>query len=203
MLNLSHFESLIELKIPEISKNLHRNSLKLEDLEALEAKANCKLPDDIRGFYLAFNGQDLNSPYGFFFNWDFLSIAAVGNVWETWVQTAITEGANAQFAGQMSSNPKGHIQEVYFCQGWIPFAADGCGNFIAVDTEPAAAGNFGQVILAGLDHDEKRVLATSFKDFLEQFCKILVSDSFSLDKEFGFEPTLDADNPLADQWDWT
>lgn len=40
----------------------------------------------------------------------------------------------------------GHLREVYWSPGWIPFAEDGCGNLICVDLDPGPAGTAGQII---------------------------------------------------------
>jgi cell wall assembly regulator SMI1 len=48
-------------------------------------------------------------------------------------------------------DPPDTIRRVLWSPGWVPFASDGGGNFLAVDLDPAPAGRAGQVIVVGRD----------------------------------------------------
>lgn len=47
--------------------------------------------------------------------------------------------------------PEGAIKEEYYHALWLPFATDGFGNFLAVDTDQGETGTKGQVITYGSD----------------------------------------------------
>lgn len=68
---------------------------------------------------------------------------------------------------------KGYIQEVSWSLGWIPFASDGSGNYIALDLTPGVNGKVGQIITCGCDENEMCVISESLEAFyafiIEQF----------------------------------
>jgi hypothetical protein len=62
----------------------------------------------------------------------------------------------------------GRVRQVLAAPGWIPFAEDGSGNFLAVDMDPAAGGTVGQLIEAGSDQwFEKCWVAGSLTEYLQ------------------------------------
>jgi hypothetical protein len=50
--------------------------------------------------------------------------------------------------------------------GWWPPAGDGGGNQLVVDTDPPDGGTVGQIVVAGPDEDERRVLAPGIAEYL-------------------------------------
>lgn len=59
------------------------------------------------------------------------------------------------------------MRRVYTHAAWWPFAEDGGGNHLMVDLDPPAGGTLGQVIVAGPDEDERRVLAPGLGAYLD------------------------------------
>jgi len=49
---------------------------------------------------------------------------------------------------------------------WWPLAEDGGGNHLMVDLDPPPGGTVGQVLVAGPDEDERRVLAPGVGAYL-------------------------------------
>lgn len=57
---------------------------------------------------------------------------------------------------------------IYTTPYWVPFAATGGGNFIAMDFAPGSKGACGQIIAFGADEIKIRYLAENLTDFLQQ-----------------------------------
>jgi cell wall assembly regulator SMI1 len=56
----------------------------------------------------------------------------------------------------------------YWDAGWWPLAVDGGGNALVVDTVPEPGGAVGQIVVAGPDEDERRVVGTGVGDYLRR-----------------------------------
>lgn len=50
---------------------------------------------------------------------------------------------------------------------WIPLTYDGSGNHHCIDLSPADEGTHGQIIIMWHDMEERRILASSYKEWLE------------------------------------
>ncbi|GAA1396434.1 hypothetical protein GCM10009613_47650 [Pseudonocardia kongjuensis] len=60
------------------------------------------------------------------------------------------------------------VRARYWDPGWWPLATDGGGNSIAVDTVPEPGGTVGQLVVAGPDEDERRLVGTGVADYLRR-----------------------------------
>ncbi|PJE95792.1 hypothetical protein CUT44_21280 [Streptomyces carminius] len=68
--------------------------------------------------------------------------------------------------------------------GWIRFAADGGGNYLAVDTAPARDGRPGQVIATGRDYGEgPEYVADSVSSLLLQHLELLERGSYEKEED--------------------
>ena len=141
------------------------------DLEDLESLIGLELPQSVKDFYRVHNGQEpywqnQQSSPGMFFGWVFVPIESIARNWQTWHEL---QDMNQDMAQDMSSYPKGHIKNLYTNDGWIPLIDDFGGNHVGIDLDPDVKGVSGQVIIFGADEDAKRVIASSFTEFLEKY----------------------------------
>jgi cell wall assembly regulator SMI1 len=77
----------------------------------------------------------------------------------------------------------GFVKPDVWNRNWIPFAADGAGNFLCVDCDPDKGGEIGQVILWASDPPYVEVIAPSYRAWLEQFVSDLEAGKFKWDTE--------------------
>ena len=77
------------------------------------------------------------------------------------------------------------IRSVWWDPGWIPFATNGGGDFLCVDSVPTAAGQIGQVISHSHETGEHRFLSRSLADYLQDLAKKLEDGQFVYDDKYG------------------
>ena len=119
----------------------------------------------LASLYRRHDGQEGEAP-ALFFGLRFLPLAEVGDEWSRW--SAMVEHDPSLLADiAVASHPAGAVQPVYYSPAWLPFAADGAGNGLAVDLAPGPDGRPGQVIGFGADEAVRRVLAPSAEAFVE------------------------------------
>ncbi len=146
------------------------------DLDHLERAVGKPLPAEYRQIYSRYNGQSGGTPL--FSHLEFTdletNLSAVG--------PALAEEP-LFFDDEHLSDPPGAIDESYTLRHSVPFATDGCGNYIGVDLDPGPTGTYGQVITFGRDELTRRVIASSLVDFLSWMVAKLEDGSCTLDSE--------------------
>jgi len=76
-----------------------------------------------------------------------------------------------------TSTPDEGIRSDWWHPGWIPFASNGCGDSLCIDLAPTATGVAGQIISMNHETAQRRLLAPSFAQFLNQLAEQLEDDS--------------------------
>lgn len=93
--------------------------------------------------------------------------------------------------------------ENWWHQGWFPFAGDGSGNYVCVDTEGVAGGKPGQIIWHWHDDEEREILTDSLAEWVEA---VLEQYRAKIDDEDDQEPEDSAegeeDEDEDDDWSW-
>lgn len=89
-----------------------------------------------------------------------------------------------QFADRTPRSETG-IANDWWNSGWIPFASNGGGDYLCVDTSPADGGNVGQVISHSHETGEHRLLAASLLDYLQSLAGQLADGKYEFDETFG------------------
>ncbi|MDX6007970.1 SMI1/KNR4 family protein [Cupriavidus necator] len=148
-------------------------------IRSLERHIRLSLPQSFKELLALHNGQGPGRKCGLFFGDEFLSITEIQTQWDNW-KSLEDENLNEELASSMSSQPPGVVKPHYLNSRWVPFTHDGGGNHSALDFDPDSEGHIGQVIAFGRDEDEKKLLGSSFEDFLSQFQRRLLSVRWSL-----------------------
>ncbi|HEY6173321.1 MAG TPA: SMI1/KNR4 family protein [Kofleriaceae bacterium] len=103
----------------------------------LERAIGVSLPADYRASLKRHDGRAYLTDY------EYLSIARIVSVWQS-KQKALDEGT---FIGrEVNDKGGGVVRDFWWHPGWIPFAEDGAGNLLCIDTVPGWKGTRGQVI---------------------------------------------------------
>ena len=134
--------------------------------DGVKLKTGLALSEDVRALYLENDGQRHGSVNGVWLGLEFLSLENVREQWRDLCAIAEETDMNTQIDG-CTSYPKGAIQTLYACPGWVPIAYDWGGNHIGVDVNPGPSGRVGQVINCRRDEENKFVMAPSLAAFLE------------------------------------
>lgn len=151
-----------------------------EEIRQAEKIIGISFPKELAELYKCNNGNIETSNEAIFLGGilglDFLCIEEVVEEWEAWRE--LDDEDLDEFS---TSTPEKAIKCTYTNKGWIPFAADGGGNFIGIDMEPDVNGIAGQVINFGRDEDNKYVLAENLSQFLDLMIDIIRSDDFKIE----------------------
>lgn len=102
----------------------------------------------------------------FFPGYAFLALAEARRAWDGWADIRRAHDPE-DFDGMITVRGADPVRRVYTHAAWWPFAEDGGGNHLMVDLDPPAGGTLGQVIVAGPDEDERRVLAPGLGAYLD------------------------------------
>jgi cell wall assembly regulator SMI1 len=136
-------------------------------IAAAERACDLVLPGAVRALLSLADGQE--SPFDvagpvLFPAHEFLSLERAVRAWEGW------RDVRAAYGAEMDEpiTVRGHdpVARVYSHPGWWPLAEDGGGNNLMVDTAPEPGGSVGQIVVAGPDEDERRVLAPDLPSYL-------------------------------------
>ena len=155
-----------------------------DDLSQLSSVTGLALPDEVEAFYRLHNGQRPGIP-GVLFGIELLSLDRVVENWRNWESVA-EDGLNEDLADSMSSNPSGFIKPLYVNLRWLPLTHTQGGNHIGLDFDPGPNGVVGQVITFGRDEDEKKLIAATFRDFVDMVIEELTTIDWTLDAASGW-----------------
>ena len=128
-------------------------------LDALEARAGLDARAALSALYGRHDGQTGGAP-GLFVGLRFLPATEAADEWTRWTDM-IRDDPSLLADITVTSQPGGAVQPVYFSDAWIPIAADGAGNGLAVDLAPGPDGTAGQIISFGADEPVRTVVAPS------------------------------------------
>lgn len=103
---------------------------------------------------------------GLFDGYHYLPIRKILMSWETWRDLS----AEGDFDGRVAQVDFG-IRETWWCSDWIPFAANGGGDFLCLDMAPGRSGESGQVIQVFHDMPQRVLLASSFGAWFDRFVR--------------------------------
>lgn len=162
-------EAFLAARLPRLRDDLAPGADE-STLDALARRTGRALPEALQALYRGHDGQHGDAP-GLFFGLRFLSAAEAGEEWYRWADLLAGDPSLAP-AITVTAQPEGAVQAVYATPDWLPFAADGAGNHLAVDLAPGPDGKPGQVVTFGADEPVRRVLAPSALDFLAWFADV-------------------------------
>jgi cell wall assembly regulator SMI1 len=178
----SRIENWIRANSPQVLEVLQPGASDAE-IQALEAFLSIQFPDDVKNLYRLCNGQ---SKYGFgvLNGREFLSLQRIKDEWSVWkdlLDAGTFEDKNGRDQG---SDPGIGIRNVWWSAQWIPLTYDGGGNHDCLDLNPAEGGNWGQIITMWHDDGERKIIAPSFRAWLEHFAEGLESGQYLFSEEY-------------------
>ena len=159
---------------PTVKKLLKKGATK-EQISACESLLGVTFPPDLRDSYLIHDGQKTESgelfPDGFAdldSGFRLLSLEEIAREWTMWKQL----NDAGEFKKQ-KSQPDTGVSPDWWNPKWIPFAADGGGDSLCADLDPAKGGIVGQVILHHHADNGRPKKATGVQSFLQMLAEHL------------------------------
>lgn len=151
-----------------------------EELTSFEEKNNITLPIDFKAFYKTHNGQN-SGDFGLTDMGEILNLQGIEREWNIWKKLK-DENVFSDNSAKCATG----IQNTWYDKLWIPFTADGNGNHYCIDLNPTNEGTLGQVISLWTDYSSRKIIATSFEAFLNQYVSDLKAGKFNYDPELTF-----------------
>ena len=171
------------IHLPEVVADLNGPAT-TNQIQLVEDQVGVVFPSEFKSLYLEHNGQiDPGSSFGMFYGLVFLSLERISSECMGWAETVDLGITDAdEFC---RSHLIGTVKEEYANKKWIPFAYDGCGNYLGLDFDPDKNGTKGQIINFGSDEDIKYVYASSFGEFMLWYIQQLENGNYYIgDSEY-------------------
>jgi cell wall assembly regulator SMI1 len=161
---------------PDLLSELNPGA-KEEQITTLEKKLKIKFPEYFRRSAMIHDGQIKHQSS---LEWEILSLYRIEEEWNIW-KDLLDSGEFADF----KSEPEHGIKDDWWNERWIPIAADGEGNNLCLDLDPAPGGVYGQVITFWHDSGERTVEARSYRDWLGELAAKLETGKMSNPENVG------------------
>ena len=142
-----------------------------DSLSDLESSLSILLPEDVKSFYRLCNGQS-SFDYGIINGTELLSLERIKDEWNVW-KDLLDAGHLIQDNGIDSAGIDPEICQFWWSPKWIPVTYDGGGNHDCLDLAPTAEGTIGQIITMWHDDDERKVVASGIRSWLQQYAERL------------------------------
>lgn len=152
--------------------------------------AGMDLPKELVELYEIVNGTDPNSESaGIFPSNDRFERMAYGpfaleqivSEWE--MQNELLEGG--EFGEADSEDSADEVLNEWWNPGWIPFAGNGGGDYLCIDTVPAKGGKKGQVITHSHETGTHLLLAPSLVAYLHDLANALEAGHYENNEDYG------------------
>jgi cell wall assembly regulator SMI1 len=151
------------------------------EIKDLESFLGIEFPSDVRDSYSIHNGQK-DFHIGFIDSFMLLPLDQIKEDWVIWKELYDTDD------DPNVGSPSRGVCPYWWHPRWIPLTSDGSGNFHCLDLIPAKGGQEGQIITMWHDEDTRKLLAKSFRLWLQKFADELESGIYMVG-EYGLTKT--------------
>lgn len=150
-----------------------RAGASVEEINAAEKMLGIELPSDVRSSYEIHNGStNALFPMGYYL----LSLEEIVDEHDVWCGLL-----SADELPQSNPESVGPIKQVWWSPRWIPITHSGGGDHDCIDLEPAVGGAAGQIIVFDHERGPRRVSATNFTTWLQEFSNSLLQGELQFD----------------------
>jgi cell wall assembly regulator SMI1 len=162
------------VKSPEHLKSLAKPAAK-SAITKLETLVGVALPDEFKSSLAIHDGQKPGAEVGDFpgfyaddetGSYYLMGSKAVVRDWKT-LRSVMKSGD----FDDLKTEPDRGVGDSWWDLPWIPFAANGGGDYLCLDMAPAARGTRGQIIGFVHDSPQRKIHAKSFGDWLQRCAK--------------------------------
>ncbi len=172
-----HIDKWLSVHAPQVLEMLQPGASE-EEIRETEKFLSVEFPDEVKDSYRIHNGLSSRN-VGFINGLEFLSLARMREEWTVW-KDLLDSGSFEDW----ESEPEKKVRTDWWNPKWIPLTSDWGGNYECLDLDPTEEGDVGQIISMWHDDGERRVLADSFRGWLEQFANDLEAGRYALSEEY-------------------
>jgi cell wall assembly regulator SMI1 len=166
---------------PHKAASLNRPAME-QELQDVETKLDCILPDDFKDYLRIFNGQkevDYLNPL-----FAYQSFLSTSNLLTHW-QMLMDNWSNEPPIAHIKENK---VKSMFWTAKWIPFAEnEGGSSQLCIDLNPGKNGIYGQVLQLHFGQDleaDEVVIANSFSEFSQELLKRLQTGNFMIEDDY-------------------
>ncbi len=158
---------------PKLYRSFRRGA-KAEAIQELARLLGEPLPKSFTDFYSANDGQKtrkvrLVPPESFLEDGFYvLPIREIIQDWEM-LRELVEQG---EFNGRRVTSDN-EVRKYWWSPKWIPFAADGHGDYLCLDLDPTPAGSKGQIISVSHESGRRKLVGSSFDNWLAELLEKL------------------------------
>ena len=182
----TRLKAWFRVNAPNYLENLQPGASKAQ-IQELEEFLGVKFPEDFKASYRIYNGEH-TCGYGFMYGWDFLSIESIKEDWE-WLKE-VYDFKNAKDKGEKNLSSD-FVSELDFddISLWnpqlIPLARSCGADRDYLDLNPVnEEENIGQVVRIWPFESRRKIVAPSFKLWLQGYADDLESGRYLLFEDF-------------------
>ncbi len=168
-------------------------------IESFEARTGIRLPQELVEFQAALHVFGSSSALPSDDDWDPMAFTPIplDEALAGWVsQNELVE--MGEFDDRVPASARG-IANVWWHRGWMPFAGNGGGDYLCVDTIPADTGVVGQIITHSHESGKHALLAPSLGAYLQDLAAKIERGAFVFDDRYGLMPASVEDNDAGEE----
>ncbi|MEL6352493.1 MAG: SMI1/KNR4 family protein [Cyanobacteria bacterium J06627_28] len=171
----------IESNAPHLLEVLQPGASEAQ-ISELESSLSIVLPDDVKALYLLCNGQSVCN-YGIINGNEFLSLERIKDEWSIW-KDLLDADEFAEHDNTESNRIDPEIRNTWWSSKWIPLTYNGSGDHDCLDLDPTERGTIGQIITMWHDDDERKVIASGIRAWLQQYSEQLEAGQLVFSEEY-------------------
>lgn len=167
-------DSWLRYKAPEIFDSLQFGADEAQ-IAAAEQELGLHLPDDLRASLHIHNGQENGKRTLLGSMWHLLSIEQALHEWR--LNNHLLNNGHF-FDNSANYLPSGQ-RPIWWCESWLPIAANGAGDFVCIDLSPTSQKR-GQILIHWHDSNTCDHLAPDFYTWLRRFADDLDNNRYAV-----------------------
>lgn len=162
-----------------------------DEIAKLATRTGLTIPDDLREFVALVNGADDAGIFPTRDDFDAMAYYPLDIDMMIGDRLMLNDLLSMGEFADLEAEPSDGVAADWWNPGWIPFAGNGGGDYFCIDTVPAAGGKPGQIIAHSHESGERRKLADSLGEFLEQLADDMDSGGIQYDEDCGLVAFFD------------
>lgn len=166
-------ENQLRRSRPAVLKSLGKGATQRE-IRDLEGQVRVTLPLEFKESLAIHNGQSMGvslipDPEVDGFGFRLMTTEEIVSEWNRWKELSDM----GEFDENISLGADEIRGELWWQEGWIPFAENGSGDSYCIDMNPSQGGKRGQVIVMNHESPRRELLSASFGGWLHMLANIL------------------------------
>lgn len=175
----NRFEAWLDKHANQLLDDLN-DGVEDETFEPIESIMGIEIPNEFKEFYKIHNGQDAESEDRLFGLEELYSVERMIEE-----RNKLKEKFYAGEFDEFDSEPDNAIRGEWYNPYWLPITGDGNGNHYCIDFAPSREGQLGQIIRFLYSNPKRKLIAASFRQWLETYIIELEKGLYNYSAKWG------------------